>query len=118
MNTTKIEFTEVGKEFLRTDADTQKVLKEAKELKWQSIADGLTVGMMPGMGIKAAIKEFGIPKVDEVAIGGGFGLSCEPSAGFGFYGIHGHYKNADVKIYILDDGVSCTPLFTEVTNKV
>ena len=113
----RIDFTEVGKKFLMTPKDTEKVMNEAANLKWQEIGSGLSVGMMPGLGIKGCIKELKIPNVDKVAIGGGFGLSVEPSAGYGFYGIFGHYKNADVKIYILDDGCSCTPLFMEVFEK-
>lgn len=113
----RLEFTQVGKEFLITEDDTAKVLKEAKELEWQDITEGLTVGAMPGMGIKATIKQLGIPKVDQIAIGGGFGLSCEETAGYGFYGIFGHYKNADVKIYVLDTGVNIIPLFMEVWDK-
>lgn len=113
----KRQFTKVGEEWLRTPDDTIKVLREAEELKWQEIGAGITVGAMPGMNIKHVIKELRIPKVDKIAIGGGFGLSCEEDAAFGLYGISAHYKNADVKIYILDDGCACTPLFMDVYEK-
>ncbi|MBU2019489.1 MAG: hypothetical protein KJ941_07580, partial [Bacteroidetes bacterium] len=102
--TYKTDWTNVGNEYLQTPEDKEKVLKEAKNLQWQEIGTGLTVGLMPGMGIKHVIKELNIPKVDKIAIGGGFGLSKEPSAAYGFYGIQGNYKNVRVKIHVLDDG--------------
>lgn len=116
-NTLKTDWTEVGREYLQTPEDKEKVLSEAKRLQWKEIEEGLTVGLCPGSAIKNAIKELRIPKVDRIAIGGGFGLSKEPEAAYGFYGIQGNYKNARVEIFILDDGCSCTPLFMQVYSK-
>lgn len=114
----RIDFTEVGEEFIKTEADKIKIFKEAINLQWQQMA-GLVLGAIPGGNIKGVIKELNIPKVNEIAVSiEGFGLSCEPSAAFSLYGIHGHYKNADVKIYVIDAGTHCVPLFMEVTEKI
>ena len=115
-NTYKTDFTNVGKEFLKTDDDKKTVIKEADILEWKDIAGSHP--FMPASGIKETIKELNIPKVDKIAYGGGFGLSVEPSAGYGFYGIQGHYKGCKVQIFVLDTGVSISPLFMRVFNEI
>jgi len=71
----------------------------------------LTVAAMPGLGIKAAIKEFKIPKVDKIAI-------SNEMAPYGLYGISAHYKNADVKLYFVDEGDHISSLCQEVEELV
>ena len=115
----QVDWIGVGKEFVKTDKDKEKIEREMKKLKWIDLPTegSLSLPMMPGMGIKHFIKEFKIPKVDKIAYGGGFGLSVEPSAGYGFYGVQGNYKNGRVKIYVLDTGVTLVPIVSEVFSK-
>jgi hypothetical protein len=64
--------------------------------------------MSPALGIKAVIEECGIPKVDEIAIG-------HELAPYGFYGIHGHYRDGDARVYVLDRGHDLVPLCVDFT---
>lgn len=111
----KIDWTTVGKEYIRTDSDKNKVLKEATFLEWIPI--GGNHPFSQAFAIKEAIKQFKLPKVDLISYGGGFGLSCEPSAGFGLLGIQANYKGNRVRVYLLDGGNSVTPIFMEVFEK-
>lgn len=111
----KTDWMSVGEKYIKTEADKARVINEADGFTWQSTKGGLSVGMCPGLAIKEIIQELKIPKVDEIAIGGGFGLSVEPSASYGFYGIQGHYaKGLKVQIFVLDNGCECTILFARV----
>ena len=74
-----------------------------------------------GMAIQETIKQCRIPKVSAVAIHGVSyvtdqtreGGEADSGCGYGFYGIQAHYKNADVKIYLLDTGVAVIPVATD-----
>jgi len=115
MKLLRIDWMEVGKEYLLTQSDTDKVLNEAKTLVWENMPSSLPY--CQGEAIKTMIKEMPLRKVSKIAIGGGFGLSCEPSAGFGFYGIQNTYADCIIRLHVLDTGVSVTPLFIEVYEK-
>lgn len=113
----KTDWMQVGKEYLKTDKDTATVLNEKDRLKWMPLVNGMSLPFMQGSAIKNAIKELGLPKVSAIAYGGGFGLSVEPGAGYGFYGIEANYKDCVIRIHLLDNGCSCTPLFIDVYSK-
>ena len=87
----------------------ERLIKIMGRMTWDTDYIGKSLPMMPGEGIKAAIKEFRIPKVDAIS------YDCHELAPFGLCGISGHYKNADVKIYIVDEGSHLMPLCAEVT---
>jgi hypothetical protein len=88
-----------------------------KKLDWMQLVNNMSLPFMPGQGIKEAIKQLNVPKVDMIAYGGGFSTSVEPGAGYGFYGIQGNYKDCKIRLYVLDSGVSLTPIVVEVFNK-
>lgn len=79
-------------------------------MQWETDFAGKQYPMMPALGIKNAIAELKIPKVSAIAI-------SNELAPFGLYGIEAHYKNADVKIYIVDEGSLIAPLCIEVWDK-
>ena len=93
------------------DGRQEEILGVMSRMVWDYDYKGKAIAMMPALGIQSAIKEFCIPKVDAVS------YSCMEMAPYGFYGVSGHYKNADVKIYILDEGSFLTPVCAEVTEK-
>jgi hypothetical protein len=68
----------------------------------------LSVGMMPGEGIKAAIRELRLPKVTHIAISAAL-------APFGLYGMRAHYKgDQQVDVWVVDDGCGITPIMMKV----
>ena len=70
----------------------------------------LEMAMMPGMGIKSAIKELRIPHVSHVA-------STNELAPFGFYGIRAHYKqDGEIDIFIIDEGSHLLTCCAQIKN--
>ena len=113
----KTDFFNVGKEFLQTEEDTKTVMNEKTGLQWIPLQGTLTLPFSQGEGIKSAIRDLNLPKVSKISYGGGFGLSCEPSAGYGFYGIEANYKDCTIRVFLLDTGCSITPLFADHYNR-
>jgi hypothetical protein len=70
----------------------------------------LSIGAMPGLGIQGAIREYRIPKVSHIAI-------SHEMAPYGLYGIRGHYKNADVDIFLVDSGCEIIPICSNVEER-
>jgi hypothetical protein len=67
----------------------------------------LKLGMMQGMGIKAAIKQYRIPNVSHIAV-------STAGAPYGLYGIRGNYiKDGPIDIWFMDDGVSLTTILAK-----
>ena len=106
----RIDWTETGK--IHSEGHQNKFKSVISRLTWHKMADmkGVKVPMMPGEGIKAAIKEFGIPKVSAIS------YDCHELAPYGFYGIEGNYKNALVRVFIVDEGSSMVPVCMYVTD--
>jgi len=93
-----------------TDRQKAMIQKAAAKMDWLEMPKGgetLSLPMMPGEGIKAAIKEYRIPKVSHVAI-------SNQLAPYGFYGIRGHYIGAVVDIFLIDTGTSIAALCAHV----
>lgn len=69
------------------------------QMEWQEMLPppGLSVGMMPGLGIKAAIQQLRLPKVSHVAI-------SNAMAPYGLCGIRCRYKDGPAEIFLLDIG--------------
>jgi len=95
-------FTQVGKE--HSEGKEEELAGMFERLNWQAIP--CTMGMMPGEGIKNAIKELRIPKVDFVA-------SSHELAPYGLLGIKAHYKNGDATIYLVDEGCQVVVLASD-----
>lgn len=71
--------------------------------------------MIPALAIKAAITEFGIPKVSALATDGAFEVAGEEeTAYFGLYGIEGNYANARVRVHVVDTGGELVPVAMDV----
>lgn len=88
------------------------VENKIKNLRWRTIpTDGsrMDLPFSPGEAIKTAIKEFGLPKVSAIAIDSFSRPEFYPS----FYGIESNYKNGRARLYLLDDGVTLTPLASD-----
>jgi hypothetical protein len=96
-------WTKVGEEYTQ-DKHTE-ITGMIDRLKWQSIPCDMAAG--PGLAIKEAIKKFRIPKVTSVAC-------SNEMAPYGLESIEGNYKNGRVRIYLVDDGVSLTPICTDL----
>lgn len=99
---TKVDWTPVGKEYTKDKEDS--FVKKFTNCEWKEISpEGNTEAMMPAMGISEAIEQLNIPKVSHYAISN----ECAP---LGLYGVRGHYKNADVDIFLVDAGSSISPV--------
>lgn len=68
---------------------------------------GATLPAMPGMAINSLIREFKIPKVDEV----GYMAIFDPVATIIM--VRGHYKNGRATIYAVDIGVEIVPVLVD-----
>ena len=97
----KIDWFSVGLEY--REGREERVLGILQNVNWLEAVEGLEVAMMPGEGIKAAIKEFKIPRVSHIAISHEF-------APYGLYGIRGHYKGKEIDIFMVDTGTCLTPI--------
>jgi hypothetical protein len=108
----RTDWTTVGKEYSETDELKARIREAVAAMEWHDLrgTGELSVPMMPGLGIKEAIKQLRIPKVWRVA----WSNELAPS---GFYGISGRYKNADVDVYLVDEGTHLTPVCMDVEEK-
>ena len=104
----------IGKEYTDTYEKRAKILEAVKEVEWFNMpakGEALSLPMMPGEGIKAAIREFRIPKVSRV----GHGRALAP---YGLIAIEGNYSNGQAQIYLMDSGIELIPLFTDFSPTV
>ena len=104
----RVDWMKVGKEHWK--GNQERIINICESAEWTHIPkEGITIAMMPALGIEGVIKEFKIPKVSHIAI-------LRDLAPFGLYGIRGHYKNGDADIFVVDEGDHISPLcsfFTE-----
>lgn len=96
-------WTETGKQ--HTEGRHDEISSYVADVEWQGIP--CTVGMMPGEGIKAVIKELKIPKVTHIAV-------SHELAPFGLYGIRAHYKNGMVEVFVVDTGTELSPICSDL----
>lgn len=99
-------WTKTGAE--HTDGKHDALADAFDALEWQALP--IECAMMPGEGIKHAIRSFRIPKVSHVAI-------SHELAPYGLYGIRGHYPNGSAQIYILDRGSDIVTLASDFEPK-
>lgn len=111
--TIRTDWTDVGKEDLlsHTEESRAQIRNEIERLTWHDFEPPMELPFMQGEGIRNAIRNLRIPKVSRIAWDG-----CVFGS-FGLYGITGHYKNADVDVYIIDSGDHITPVCIDVTEK-
>lgn len=88
---------------LYNDDDAKKARLDAAiaALDWHDIPCE-DVPMMPALGIKGAIRHYGIP-ARRVAWNGRL-------APYALYGIEGHYRTGVVRVYLLDRGTDLLPV--------
>ena len=101
---TRIDWFGVGKD--HWEGNQERLEKICKSVEW--IEPPCTMAMMPGECIKTLIEEFKIPKVSHVA-------ASHELAPYGLVGIRGHYKNADVDFFAVDEGTHTSSLCAFVT---
>lgn len=116
----KRNWTTVGAEYhegeTRFGESRSRVERAIAKLKWKPVPDSLP--MMPGLGIKAAIKELRLPKVSKVAINGYLQMPDGPeSAHYAIYGIEANYANGRARIYVLDTGTGLVVLASDFWEK-
>ena len=99
-------WTEVGEKYTRDKQGDIAAMIERME--WRTLP--CEMGMGPGMAIKEAIKDFKIPKVSRVA-------TSNELAPYGLLAVEGNYKNGRGQIFMVDDGLSVTPLCTDFYSK-
>jgi len=99
-------WTEVGEQYTRDKQEAIAAMIERME--WRTLP--CEMGMGPGMAIKEAIKTFKIPKVSRVA-------TSNEMAPYGLLAVEGNYKNGRGQIFMVDDGLSVTPLCTDFYSK-
>ena len=102
----RIDWFQVGKD--HWGGNQERLVNICESAEWQSLP--CDIAMMPGEAIKSAIKELNIPKVSHVA-------TLHDLAPFSLCGIRSKYKNADVDIFIVDEGTHISPLCAFVTEK-
>jgi hypothetical protein len=96
----QMNWTEVGAAY-----DRERILAAIETLEWKEWGPGCSFSGMGGMNMAECIIKLGLPRVTE---------ACESHAlaPRGFYGMHAHYKNGEVWVYIVDEGVECVPVLT------
>ena len=99
-------WTEVGEEYTRDKQGDIAAMIERME--WRTLP--CEMGMGPGIAIKEAIKDFKIPKVSRVA-------TSNELAPYGLLGVEGNYRNGRGQIFMVDDGLSVTPICTDFYSK-
>ncbi len=106
MSPTQRTWTVVGKEY--TEGKEEEIAAAAVEMPWQTMP--CEMAMMPGLGIKEAIKQLRLPKVTRV----GHSPALAP---YGFLGIEANYKNGKAQIFLIDHGDGVVPLFSDFEPK-
>lgn len=102
-------FTEIAKAYSQ---DRQgRIIEHCEAMEWQELTPaGLTLPMMPGEGIKAAIRELRLPRVSHVAY-------SHDMAPYGLYGAKCRYSNGPAEVYLLDIGIEILVLCHRLLEK-
>ncbi len=80
------------------------VARAIGSMEWKEVP--CTTAAMPGLAIKALVKELRLPKVSHVAV-------SNELAPNGLIGVRAHYKNGSAEVYALDTGTAVTPLLSD-----
>lgn len=97
-------WTKVGSEYTDSQKKRKAVATAIDEFEWVK-AEG-EFPMAPGLAIKQIIQQFKVPRVERVAI-------SNAMAPLGLYGIEARYGNGLGRIYVVDSGVSLTPVASD-----
>jgi hypothetical protein len=92
-----VEYPAIGKAYTTTDVQRAQLQSVIDRLEWSETQKSKDVPFSQGYAIKAAIKEFQIPKVSAFAYNGVLG-------NYSILGIEGNYTNGRVRLYFLDRG--------------
>jgi len=88
--------------------DKDRINSIIDRMPWDYDFRGKDVPMMPGMAISSIIKEMRLPKVSAVSYG------SHELAPYGIYGIEATFKNAKIRLIIVDEGSQCVPICARV----
>jgi len=88
-----------------TAYDREQILAAIETLEWKPWGPGCTFSGMGGLNMAECIVKLGLPRVTEAA-------ESPAMAPRGFYGMHAHYKNGDVWVYVVDEGSQCVPVLS------
>lgn len=120
-------WTEIGKELLDVDGSQQHghnwttrehiekgIAALTEDGLWCEATNDLELPMSPGLGIAECIKQFKLPKVSQIAIGGVVCFDNVEAPGrellYGLYGIVANYKDVRITLYVVDRGVDLVPV--------
>lgn len=92
-------FTKIGKKYSR-DRERE-IIGFCDNMQWQDIP--VSVGAMPGLAIKEAIRVLNLPKAYQIAV-------SHDMAPYGLYGIRCRYKEGPAEVFVVDDGCECSPV--------
>lgn len=84
------------------------VAQVIESLKWRAPAGSFP--MSPGLALQECIRELGLPKVTLVAYNGG----PFNDGGYTLMGIEANYRDARVRLYVMDRGHDCVPICCDV----
>ena len=104
----KVDWTEIGKEYTE---DKTRVNEMIDRMEWEYDFVGKDVPAMPGLAINMLIKEMRLPKVTSVS------YKSHELAPYGLYGIEANYKDARVRLIVVDEGSACVPICARVWKK-
>ena len=108
------DYMDAGKKYLTNDKDRAIVMREKESLTWVDIPCK-SLPFLQGHAIKETINQFKLPATKIAYDGCLSGMSTERGASYGFYGIEASYNDGTtIKLYIVDDGVSISPVFVDV----
>ena len=92
-------FTAIGKNY-----DQKTILGAVAEASWYLAPCDLP--FMPGEAIRCLIREFRIPRVQQVA-------TSHAMAPYGLVGVLGHWKNMHVIVWAVDTGTKLVPVLRQ-----
>jgi hypothetical protein len=103
----RVSFTKVGAEY--TSGREDQISQAVQRAQWHPIP--YKMSFSGGEGLKAAIKEFRIPKVSHAADYYDFVSGIpHPEGEFGLLGVRGHYTNGVVDVIFVDFGIGLCPV--------
>ena len=108
-NTFRIDWMQVGKE--HWEGQKERIQDIIDRMDWDYDFRGKSVAMTAGLAINEIIKEMKMPRVTAVS------YNSHEMAPFGIYGIEANYKNARIRLIVVDEGSCCNPICTLVWPK-
>ena len=96
------------------------VLRAIASLQWHEVGDGdLELPALPGLAIKACIRQLSLPRVSQVAWNGAaasvdwYDPKRREGEHYSIYGIEMNYDNGRARLYVIDTGTGAVPLASD-----